>query len=328
MVARIIICSIMNILLIAWLIVYAIKYHLGQNLIAYILKNRGLIDRTHRLQMRRKAERKPLKGFLSTLNDLLKNAGFRSMFPGNSPILEAGISLYLIIDLIIIGGFFKFPLMTRLLAGAFIFILIPVIGQNICRRRTYEAEEQLSALGKMASNASIQYRSIEEIFSNHYGEFTGSLAYACEEYYINMLVNKDKERSIKRFKDTFCSPMIDIMIENFTVSEEDEDRDLSMAGILCAEAAEEYVSATKGNRSLLNQARVRVSISLIAIIAVFLLGGFFAEGMLFSGLFSFLKYEGYPVDFLPDWLTGGCGIYILIVSIACYLWGIYQKKGF
>ena len=66
MAARIIISVIINILLIIWFVIYAIRYYLGQNFVAYILKNKGSLDRIHRLQMRKKAERKPLKGFLLT----------------------------------------------------------------------------------------------------------------------------------------------------------------------------------------------------------------------------------------------------------------------
>lgn len=327
MIIRLIATIIINVILLIWFVIYAIRYNLMQSLMAHILKNKGSLDRIHRLQMRRKAARKEVTGFFYTISTILKNMGFRSMFPGGSPLWEAGVSLYIVIDIVIVSGFLNYVLTTRLLIGAFIFILIPVLGQNMCRRRTYDTEAQLTDLGKMVENASIQYHSVGDIFANHYGEFHGALAYACEEYYINLLVNKDEKRSIRGFKDKFCSPMIDIMIENFAAGQE-EDIDMGQIGHLASEAAEEYVSATGGNRNMLNQARFRVTTSLILVLAAFFFGGFVIDGVSISGLFEILRYEPYTVEFLPGYLQSGLGMYTLILSGALCILGVYQKKGF
>ena len=327
MIVRLIVSIIINIVLLVWFVLYAIRYNLVQSFVAHILKNKGSLDRIHRLQMRRKAGRKELKGFFYTISTILKNTGFRSMFPGSSPLWEAGLTLYIAIDIVVLSGFLNYVLTTRLLIGLFILILAPVIGQNMCRRRTYDTEAQLSDLGKMVENASIQYHSVGDIFANHYGEFHGALAYACEEFYINLLVNKDKKRSVRNFKEKFCSPMIDIMIENFVAGEEDEI-DMGQIGHLSSEAAEEYVTATGGNRNMLNQARLRVTTSLILVLAAFFFGGFIVDGLSIKGLFEILRYEPYPVEFLPGYLQSGLGMYILVLSGALCILGVYQKKGF
>ncbi len=327
MVVRIIMSILINLILLVWFVIYTIRYNLGQSFIAHVLKNKGSIDRIHRLQMRRKAGRKKLTGFLDTLSSVLRNMGFRSMLPGSSPLWEAGISLYISIDLIILSGFLGYSLFVRMMIGIFVFILIPVSMQSICRKRTYEAEGYLADLGKMVENAAIQYHSIADIFANHYNEFTGALSYACEEYYINTLVNKDEKRSMEDFKNKFCSPMIDIMIENLYAGQ-DEDHDLAMIGQLSAKAAEDYAVSTGGNRNMLKEARRRVTVSLIFILVLFFALGLIAGGLSVDGLFGLMNYKAYEVSFIPEKLQSGLGIYLLIISGILYLLGVYQKKGF
>ncbi len=333
MTIRILISILLNVFLLVWFVMYAIRYHLGEAFIAFVLNNKGSIDRVHRLQMRTKAERKELSGFLKTTSEFFKNIGFRSILPGNSPLWEAGIALYLAIDLVILSGIFKLVFVTRLLMGIAFLILWAIMGQNDCRKRTYDAEIQLCNLGRIVENAAIQYPTVSEIFSNHYMELDGALSRACEEYFISYLVNKDEKRSIQVFKDYFCSPMIDIMIENLAAGEE-EDHDLALVGRLSAETAEDYVSATGGNRSLLMQARFRVCMMLISNLGLLLGGGIAAVVAGKSGkvdpssLLLLFHYETTEVSFLPDFLQSGFAIYLLILNFALCLYGVYQKKGF
>lgn len=339
-----IVVIVFNLILLAGLIYYAVRYDLFQMFAAAITKNEGLLDRIRRKQMRKKAERRPLPVFLQVFDELLRDFGYNFLIPGELPLMEAVVSLLFAIDLFMIGYFMPLGKQTRLLVSIVFAVFIPLFGAIRVGKRTQEAEEQLSAFAKLIGNTSGQYDHLSDVFASHYMEFTGAFRYACEEFFIETSNGFDLNTTIMHFERKFTSPIIDVFLENFSIERDncsglsfsddleddgDEEEYLKKAGTLAADIADAYVQSTKDNREIMFEARKRVTISFVIILILLIPGGLIVK----DGLFPILFY-GHDLYFVPEIelllqpKDAALGIGLLIISVILYGIGIFKRKGF
>ncbi len=320
---RIIFLIIINIAVLAFLGIYSVKYSIFPYLLADLSHNKGKKDRIRRLQMRKKAEESPLPDILEKLSNSLRRLGFSFMIPGESPLFTALFTVLLSLDIVVALGLVTgLSLITRLIFGVIFIIIVPMFGIILLRKRTYEAEEQLASFGKMAEGAVSQYSTLSEIFANHYMEFKGSLMVAMEEYHIECLTHKDENLALAHFEEKFCSPLINVIMENLVIIKGD-DRDLEKTCRMSIDIINNYVEKTSGNRDLLKEARLRLSGSLIIIIILFIAGSIYS-----GGINTLLTYGTDLSVYMDIANMESIGLYVLIMSMALYLTGIFQSKGF
>ena len=320
---RAVILGIMLIAFLVWFVLYAIKYKVFPYVFALIRGNKGLAGRYRRMQIKTKGERKNKGEIYEKLSDTLRRAGFSFFIPGEDPIWETGITVYVSVMTVIALGFLPgITFIPRLLTGIALIIMVPAIGQILIRKRTYEAESELPAFAKMAEGAVSQYKNFSDMIFNHYLEFNGDFCLAMEEYYLEVSGGVPVEKAVKHFEDKFCSPVINVAIENYVFINED-DRDMSKTSRRLAEISEIYVEKTSKNRDLLSLARKRLTGSLIFIFICFIAGGIYS-----GGINELLTYGNDLWVYMDIANMNFCGLYLLIISVLLYIVGIFQNKGF
>lgn len=208
--------------------------------------------------------------------------GIANVIPGFSE--GALLSLVILITLIFFGlTIYYYGLVAALVAsGAILFVTRYILSIVVYSRRV-SVESQLLDFINQVTSVSRQFSNLVDIIGSIYGNFSGPLSRALEEFYVEVKKTNNSDLAVKHLKAKFDSKQFAFVVDNLFLCS-NATGDFSAVSRDLAKIVSIYTASHEKKQAILRDGKVQMIIMFgLSIAAIF------ATGKLFNGVEEILR---------------------------------------